>query len=94
MKARRIVSGAAALALVLSSVPAAAFAADEQETVWVAIANNTFTKGDGAAWDGVLVNAKEIPIDENTTMLSAITAALEAENYTINAIHLRYQRCR
>ncbi len=85
MKARRIVSGAAALALVLSSVPAAAFAADEQETVWVAIANNTFTKGDGAAWDGVLVNAKEIPIDENTTMLSAITAALEAENYTINA---------
>ena len=84
MKIRRIAAGAAALMLCLASVPTAAFAAEEKGSVRVAIANNTFSKEDGAAWDGVLLNA-EVNIDEDSTMLSVIREALESNGYTISA---------
>lgn len=84
MKARRILSFAAAAAMTLSAVPMTAFADDDKGEVMVVIANETFTKEAGAAWDGTLLRAV-VELDDDTTMLSAIIEAVESNGYTISA---------
>ena len=84
MKIKRGIAAFAAAAVTVSAFPAAAFADDAEKSVTVVIENRVFTKDMGAAWDGRLVTER-IPLDDDTTMLSAITEALEKNDYTINA---------
>ncbi|SDB46970.1 protein of unknown function [Ruminococcaceae bacterium FB2012] len=84
MKLKRKLAAFAAAAVTLSAFPAAAFADDKEDTVFVAVLNDTFSKEEGAAWDGILL-AVEVPINEDTTMFSAITEAIESSGYTISA---------
>ena len=84
MKIKKALAAFAAAAITVSAFPAAAFADDAKQSVIVAVVNEVFTKEMGAAWDGALVY-EEIPITEDTTMLSAITDALDSNGYTINA---------
>ena len=84
MKIKRILAATAAAAVTVSALPLAVFAENETQSVIVKIANQTFSKDDGAAWDGLLLTAV-VPINEDTTMLSAITEAVENAGYTISA---------
>ena len=84
MKIKKALAAFAAAAITVSAFPTAAFADDAKQSVIVAVVNEVFTKEMGAAWDGALVY-EEIPITEDTTMLSAITDALDSNGYTINA---------
>lgn len=85
MLAKRLLSVSAAALLAIGVLPASAFAADtETKTVRVIVENNTFSKADGAAWDGVLIDT-EVEFTDTTTMLSALEAAVKAENKTLNA---------
>lgn len=84
MKIKKALAAFAAAAITVSALPMTALADDTKQYVTVAVVNNVFTKEMGAAWDGLLVY-EDVPITDDTTMLSAITEALEYNDCTINA---------
>ena len=84
MKIKKALAAFAAAAITVSALPMTALADDTKQYVTVAVVNSVFTKEMGAAWDGLLVY-EDVPITDDTTMLSAITEALEYNDCTINA---------
>lgn len=78
---RKILSLLLAIMIALTLVPAVAMAEGEQQTVHVTVENTCWSVADGAAWDGVLVDT-DVPADENTTMMSAVVAALNTVGAT------------
>ena len=82
MKAKRLISALASAALFVQAVPFAFAADEENSTVRVVIENKTFTKADGAKWEGTLVDT-EIELKDDSTMYSVIVEAAEKEGYKI-----------
>ena len=83
MKAKRSLAALAAAALFLHSIPVV-FAEDAKKTVRVRVENSTFSKDDGAAWDGVLLDT-EVEIGDGDTMYTVIAATVEDEGYQLVA---------
>ena len=70
-------------ATVITSFSAVGISANaaENDKVRVIVSNDVFSKADGAAWEGTLVD-EWVDIDENSTMLSSVVKALENHGYT------------
>ena len=70
-------------ATVITSFSAVGISANaaENNKVRVIVSNDVFSKADGAAWEGTLVD-EWVDIDENSTMLSSVVKALENNGYT------------
>lgn len=81
MKIGRITAFGAALIMTVFSVPMTAFAEKSESKVRVIVENNTFSKTDGAKWDGILVD-KWVTIDSSSTMESIIVEALGDNTYS------------
>ena len=89
---KRIVSLLLVLAMTLSLVPFSAFSAGRDETkaqVHVTVENNTFSVDDGAPWAGTLVDTW-VEIDESSTMMSCVGAALEEAGLTAEGLDSGY----
>ena len=86
MKLKRIVSASAALMLALASVPTTAFAAgsEKQKTVRVIVENNTFSKAEGAKWDGVLLDST-VAINNESTAFTAFSEAVKNAGFSLSA---------
>ena len=68
--------------MALSLVPVTAFAADDHDgQVHVTVENTTWTKADGAPWEGTLVD-EWVTLKDDSTMMSCIVDALAAKGYT------------
>ena len=79
---KRLLSLLMALIMALSLVPVTAFAADDHDgQVHVTVENTTWTKADGAPWEGTLVDGW-VTLKDNSTMMSCIVDALAAKGYT------------
>ena len=79
---KRLLSLLMALVMALSLVPVTAFAADDHDgQVHVTVENTTWTKADGAPWEGTLVD-EWITLKDDSTMMSCIVDALAAKGYT------------
>ena len=79
---KRLLSLLLALIMALSLVPVTAFAADDHDgQVHVTVENTTWTKADGAPWEGTLVD-EWITLKDDSTMMSCIVDALAAKGYT------------
>ena len=79
---KRLLSLLMALIMALSLVPVTAFAADDHDgQVHVTVENTTWTKADGAPWEGTLVD-EWITLKDDSTMMSCIVDALAAKGYT------------
>lgn len=61
--------------MIVGMLPMTAFAASNLGQVRVIVENTTYSKADGAPWDGVLVD-KWVDLDENSTMMSCFVDAL------------------
>lgn len=83
MKAKITLSAVAAAALFVQAVPFA-FAADESKTVTVVVENTTFSKDEGAKWEGTLIET-DVELKDDSTMLSVLIEAVEKEGYEIIA---------
>ena len=89
---KRIVSLLLVLAMTLSLVPFSAFSAGRDETkaqVHVTVENNTFSVDDGAPWAGTLVDTW-VEIDERSTMMGCVGAALEEAGLTAEGLDSGY----
>ena len=84
---RGVLSALLSLVLIaglLPVMPTSALAVDRdssKEQVHVVIDNTVYPKSEGAAWDGVLVDTW-VDINKDSTMMSAIVAALDEKGYT------------
>ena len=79
---KRLLSLLMALIMALSLVPVTAFAADDHDgQVHVTVENTTWTKADGAPWEGTLVD-EWVTLKDDSTMMSCIVDALAAKGYT------------
>ena len=84
---RGVLSALLSLVLIaglLPVMPTSALAVDRdssKEQVHVVIDNTVYPKSEGAAWDGVLVDTW-VDINKDSTMMSAIVAALAEKGYT------------
>ena len=79
---KRLLSLLMALIMALSLVPVTAFAADDHDgQVHVTVENTTWTKADGALWEGTLVD-EWVTLKDDSTMMSCIVDALAAKGYT------------
>ena len=79
---KRLLSLLLALIMALSIVPVTAFAADDHDgQVHVTVENTTWTKADGAPWEGTLVD-EWVTLKDDSTMMSCIVDALAAKGYT------------
>lgn len=70
-----------ALAKLAATQNAVAPTASHENQVRVIVENTTYSKANGAAWDGVLVDTW-VSINQNSTMMSSVVAALEAGGHT------------
>ena len=76
---KRLLSLLMALVMALSLVPVTAFAADDHDgQVHVTVENTTWTKADGAPWEGTLVD-EWVTLKDDSTMMSCIVDALAAK---------------
>ncbi len=64
-----------ALVMIIGILPVNVFAGDEGTTARVIVENTTFSKENGAKWDGTLIDTK-VDIDGKTTMMDAVEKAL------------------
>ena len=79
---KRIISLLLALIMALSLLPVSVLAADDHTgQVHVTVENTTWTKADGAPWEGTLVD-EWITLKDDSTMMSCIVDALAAKGYT------------
>lgn len=60
-----------------------------EQKVRVIVQNNTYPVSEGAPWDGVLVNTW-VAIDENSTMMSCVVAALDSKGYSQTGAESNY----
>ena len=74
---KRILSFLLALVMVLSLVPTAVWAEGHDGQVHVIVENSTYSKADGAPWDGTLVD-KWIDLDSESTVMSCVEKAVES----------------
>ena len=87
---KRLLSLLLALIMALSLVPVTAFAADDHDgQVHVTVENTTWTKADGAPWEGTLVD-EWVTLKDDSTMMSCIVDALAAKGYTQTGADTRY----
>lgn len=84
---KRILSLLLTLVMVLSLIPTTVWAAGE--TVHVIVENTTFTKAQGAPWDGTLVD-EWVEINEESTMMSCVGDALAKNNIPAEGIDNGY----
>lgn len=59
-------------------------------TVYVSVENTAYSKADGAAWEGKLLNRYEVPINTGDTMMNAVEKALTANNITTEGMSDNY----
>lgn len=79
---KRIISLLLALIMALSLLPVSVLAADDHTgQVHVTVENTTWTKADGAPWEGTLVD-EWVTLKADSTMMSCIVDALTAKGYT------------
>ena len=79
---KRIISLLLALIMALSLLPVSVLAADDHTgQVHVTVENTTWTKADGAPWEGTLVD-EWVTLKADSTMMSCIVDALAAKGYT------------
>ncbi len=87
---QRMISMLLSIVMVISFFPSHVFAVDGiADTVRVIVENKTYSKSEGAVWDGVLID-EEIPIDNSTTMMSAVKQAIESNGYTQTGAETNY----
>lgn len=80
---KRVLSLILSIVMVLSMLPMSTFAADRDETqdqVRVIVENTKYSKADGAAWEGTLVDTW-VNIDKDSTAATCVKAALEEKGY-------------
>lgn len=71
-----------AIALIMGMIPMSVMAVESHDNqVRVVVENNTYTKADGAPWEGTLVD-EWVDINQDSTMMSAVQAALAKNNYS------------
>ena len=81
---KRKIASLLAVVIFIGIFPFSAFAqavASDLGSVRVIIKNETFSVADGAVWDGVLID-EQVSLDGASSMMSCITAALDAHSYT------------
>ena len=79
---KKILSLLLALVMALSLVPTSVLAApDDLGKAHVIVENTTYSKDDGAPWDGTLVDTW-VKLTEESTMMSCVAEALDAKGYT------------
>ena len=79
---KRIISLLLALIMALSLLPVSVLAADDHTgQVHVTVENTTWTKADGAPWEGTLVD-EWVTLKADSSMMSCIVDALTAKGYT------------
>ena len=79
---KRIISLLLALIMALSLLPVSVLAADDHTgQVHVTVENTTWTKADGAPWEGTLVD-EWVTLKADSTMMSCIVDALTAKGYS------------
>ena len=82
MIANKLISLSAAALLALGVMPCSAFAAEsEAKTVRVLVQNNTFSKENGAAWEGLLFE-RDVELKDDSDLLSVVEDALKADGKT------------
>lgn len=59
-------------------------------SVFVTVENTTYPKADGAAWEGTLIDNAEIPITSESTVMSAVAAALDGAGATQTGVDSGY----
>lgn len=61
---------------------------DDLGSVWVTIENTTtFTKKEGAPWDGILIKDVEVPLTKESTMMNSIVKALDLDTEKTGKTH-------
>ena len=79
---KRIISLLLALIMALSLLPVSVLAADDHTgQVHVTVENTTWTKADGAPWEGTLVD-EWVTLQADSSMMSCIVDALTAKGYS------------
>ena len=79
---KKILSLLLALVMALSLVPTSVLAApDDLGKAHVIVENTTYSKDDGAPWDGTLVDTW-VKLTEDSTMMGCVFEALDAKGYT------------
>jgi hypothetical protein len=63
--------------------------ADTNDTVRVIIKNNTFSKEDGAEWEGILLDTK-VEINESSNAINVVASAVKEAGYTISGAESNY----
>ena len=92
---KKLLSAAVSLVLaagLLPVMPATALAVakdDAKSQVHVVVDNTVYPKADGAAWDGVLVDTW-VDLNENSTMMNCVGAALAEVNATAEGLDSGY----
>ena len=77
---KRIFSFLLAVLMILGMFPLNALADPTNSKVRVIVSNDTYSKADGAPWEGTLVD-EWVNIDQNSTMMSAVVDALTKNDY-------------
>ncbi|MEG1431663.1 Ig-like domain-containing protein [Eubacterium sp.] len=78
------------VALVMGMVPLSAMAVESQDSqVHVTVSNTTYSKADGAPWEGTLVD-EWVPINQDSTMMSAVLEALSRGKYSQTGAESNY----
>ena len=90
-KFTKLMSWLLIFAMIMMNVPVSkvAFAADGGNVVRVVIMNNTFSKEDGAAWDGKLLDTT-VELTSESNGISVIEEAVKSEGYTITGVEYNY----
>lgn len=86
---RRILAMLLSIVVILGTLPMTVTANElmpnnevsSENQVRVIVENSTYTKSEGAPWDGVLVD-KWVSINDDSTMMTSVVAALDAAGYT------------
>lgn len=77
----KILSCTTAAALLCAALPFAVFAENENGKVRIVVENNTFTKADGAKWEGTLID-EWVELKADSTAADLLINTLAAHGYT------------
>lgn len=78
------------LLLVQLLMPMVVLANSPASTVFISVENNTYTKADGAPWDGVLLDKYPVEINSGESMMDVIGTALSDNNITVEGLNDGY----
>jgi hypothetical protein len=76
------------MALVL--LPVTAMMSTPADTVYVSVMNETYSKAEGAPWDGVLIDREAVEIEAGDTMMDAISKALAVNEIEAEGMESNY----